>query len=286
MSLRDRPHSVEIDETGVCVFESRHSADFAMSRQSWPFGKLCIIEDGMGTLDYEGQLVSIKSHDVIYLPAGSSHRLIDDPAKPLSLMMACFHVSVLQEEACCAELIDAFRDRFPAGQPLSLTDSYRVAGAMNSYQLMIFEQSRRRSGVTAMIWAQLIGLMVMLLRTHEDYAARDAVDEGDRLFMASIEMLDNQFYRPIQIKELADVAMLSYRAYTDRFKKQTGKTVNRYLAELRVEYAKQRMAQSGNILHSALQAGFGDLAHFYRVFKRIEGTTPKSYLTSLRDTDQ
>jgi len=40
MPLRDQPHSVEIDETGVSVFESRHSTDFAMSLQRWQFDKL------------------------------------------------------------------------------------------------------------------------------------------------------------------------------------------------------------------------------------------------------
>ena len=43
----------------------------------------------------------------------------------------------------------------------------------------------------------------------------------------------------MKIEELAGLANMSYRSYTEQFKRRTGKTVTQYLAERRVEYAKR-----------------------------------------------
>ncbi|MGH9903273.1 MAG: helix-turn-helix domain-containing protein [Pyrinomonadaceae bacterium] len=78
---------------------------------------------------------------------------------------------------------------------------------------------------------------------------------------------------------MATLANLSYRRYTEQFKLSMGKTVTRYLSEMRVEYAKRIMLETGDIMYAAFESGFGDLAHFYRVFKKTTGSTPKRFIT-------
>jgi AraC-like DNA-binding protein len=45
-----------------------------------------------------------------------------------------------------------------------------------------------------------------------------------------------------------------------------------------VEFAQKRLLETGNVLFSALDAGFGDLSNFYRVFKKETGLTPRQYI--------
>lgn len=277
------PKLVEFDELGIHVFESRHARDFSMPRRRWDFHKLCVIEAGRGTLIAESASQALAAGEVVFLPAGSEHTIEDEPSDPLTLMMACFHDHVFEGSEVSQQVRERFCQEFPAAEPVPLTGAYRIAGVMNALRLMIFEQSRARFGSGAMISAQLLELLVFLTRAHRQAAELADEDPATRSFAASVAVLENEFYRPIQIQELAEVANLSYRAYTDRFKRELGQTVNQHLAELRVEYAKQRMVESGNILHAALQAGFGDLGHFYRVFRRVTGMTPKTYLTSVRE---
>jgi AraC-like DNA-binding protein len=101
-------------------------------------------------------------------------------------------------------------------------------------------------------------------------------------FAGSLYFINKNFYRPIKVEELAVLANLSYRRYTEQFKRSTGKTVTQYLSEIRVEYAKRVMLETGDIVYAAFESGFGDLAHFYRVFKKTTGSTPKRFISSQR----
>ena len=67
-----------------------------------------------------------------------------------------------------------------------------------------------------------------------------------------------------------------------QFREATGQTVVNYIARLRIQFAAQCLLATGDILDSALEAGFADLTHFYRVFKRQIGTTPKEFLVNAR----
>ncbi|MFL5263636.1 MAG: helix-turn-helix domain-containing protein, partial [Anaeromyxobacteraceae bacterium] len=64
--------------------------------------------------------------------------------------------------------------------------------------------------------------------------------------------------------------------------RRTGQTVTQYLAERRVDYAKRLMLETDDILFASAEAGFGDLTHFYRVFKRLTGLTPKQFIEGRR----
>ena len=38
------------------------------------------------------------------------------------------------------------------------------------------------------------------------------------------------------------------------------------------------MLETEDVLFAAFEAGFGDLTHFYRVFKKTAGCTPKQFI--------
>ena len=57
-----------------------------------------------------------------------------------------------------------------------------------------------------------------------------------------------------------------------------GCTVGGYVRRLRIDWARERLAQRGAALVDvALDAGFADHAHFTRVFHRETGMTPSGY---------
>jgi AraC-like DNA-binding protein len=100
--------------------------------------------------------------------------------------------------------------------------------------------------------------------------------------MAAMAYLQDHFTQPICIEELADLSRMSYRAFTSHFRRYTGSTVVEYLHQKRIAFAKQRLLATGDILASAYDAGFADLAHFYRIFKRMTGQTPRQYMLTQR----
>jgi AraC-like DNA-binding protein len=65
------------------------------------------------------------------------------------------------------------------------------------------------------------------------------------------------------------MSQVSYRHYTALFRDRMGGAVNSYLTRLRIEYAKKRLSETGNILFSSLESGFADLSHFFAAVRKL-----------------
>jgi AraC-like DNA-binding protein len=192
--------------------------------------------------------------------------------------MACFYDRTFSGNGAAFEVLSLFRQYFPAVSPFGLKNNYSRVRIKNSFRVMLVEQLQRREGSAAALWCQLVQLLLFLIRINKEQQQLSAADPGMLAFAGSIYFIDNNFYRPIKVEELATLANLSYRRYTEQFKVSTGKTVTQYLADIRVAYAKRIMLETEDIMYAALESGFGDLAHFYRVFKKNTGFTPKRFI--------
>jgi len=90
--------------------------------------------------------------------------------------------------------------------------------------------------------------------------------------------LDHDFAGPQSLEALAARAGVTRTSLCRAFKRETGKTISRYLLERRLQAALVRLRGSDDkILAVALDCGFRDLAYFNRAFKRIIGMTPTAY---------
>ena len=69
---------------------------------------------------------------------------------------------------------------------------------------------------------------------------------------------------------------------SQQFNRETGKRLTQYLAELRVEKAKQLLASADqlSIGQIAVQVGFNDVNYFSHTFRKYTGQTPSVYRTS------
>jgi AraC-like DNA-binding protein len=61
------------------------------------------------------------------------------------------------------------------------------------------------------------------------------------------------------------------------FQQQTGMPVHRYLTQLRLRAALERLADADDITSLAIDLGFSSHSHFTDVFRREFGKTPSEY---------
>lgn len=275
---RKRPHQHHFSNLGIYVFESRHSEDFTMEIGEWDFHKLCMIIKGKGFLETKDSLSPIAANQLLYLPPHCAHRFQDANGDPLTLVMVCFYDHAFGENQVILEVLSHFQRTFTANSPFSLNDNYSRLKVKDSFKVMLIEQLQRREGSCAALWCQLVELLIFITRIHQDQQRMSDAEPCAMAFASSFTFINNNFYRPIKIEELATVANLSYRRYTEQFKRRTGQTVTQYLSQVRVEYAKRIMMETEDVLFAAFESGFGDLTHFYRVFKKNEGCTPKQFI--------
>ncbi|MBC7931994.1 MAG: helix-turn-helix transcriptional regulator [Rubrivivax sp.] len=247
----------------------------------WAFHKLCAVTKGNGFLETQNSLLPLSANQIIYLPPGAPHRFQDRQGDPLTLVMVCFFDHVFSGHLAAAEVLSLFRQSFLPLNTFDLIDDFTRIKVKNSFRTMLIEQLQRKEGSRAAVWCQLAELLVFLSRLSREQSNMSSTgDPHAAAFAGSLYFLNNNFYRPIKIEELAALANLSYRRYTEQFKHSVGKTVTQYLTEIRVEYAKRLMLETEDIIYAAFESGFGDLAHFYRVFKKTTGLSPKRFINS------
>ncbi|HPC60449.1 MAG TPA: AraC family transcriptional regulator [Verrucomicrobiota bacterium] len=100
-----------------------------------------------------------------------------------------------------------------------------------------------------------------------------------------IAYINQHLAEPIDRDVLAANAHLSPSAFSRFFKLRTGKSLPRYLNELRVGRACRLLAdEHAKIVDIALQCGFNNLANFNRRFREITGLNPSDYRRRLQES--
>ena len=89
----------------------------------------------------------------------------------------------------------------------------------------------------------------------------------------------HEFYRAkITLQSLADLVVLN-EAYLSRlFKRETGRTINHYLNEVRIYHAKSLLRHEEMMIKEIAQSvGIKDQLYFNRVFRKYYGMSPSDY---------
>lgn len=87
----------------------------------------------------------------------------------------------------------------------------------------------------------------------------------------------------ITIQDVADQFGMSIRSFNRRFKNATGKTPLAYLQNSRMETAKDLLKTTNLTIGEVMdKVGYHDNAHFTTLFKKVHGTTPSRYRTTVR----
>ncbi|HKK45039.1 MAG TPA: AraC family transcriptional regulator [Balneolaceae bacterium] len=93
-----------------------------------------------------------------------------------------------------------------------------------------------------------------------------------------INYILNHYKEDIPLQTIAEVANYSKAAFCRFFKKRTRKTFSEFLNEVRISQACKLLRNSDlNISQICYESGYNNVSNFNRQFKKLTGTTPKSY---------
>lgn len=99
-------------------------------------------------------------------------------------------------------------------------------------------------------------------------------NQGRRLDDVFKFTLEN-YQRPIQLEEVAEVVHMNKAAFCRYFKQHTRKTYLNFLNEIRLQKASELLRNSElSIAQIAYEVGFNNLSNFNRTFKLVKGKTP------------
>ena len=101
-------------------------------------------------------------------------------------------------------------------------------------------------------------------------------DRMDRL----LKEVERTSFEPWTVDEAAHWVGVSRRQFTKTFKAAIGKTFLQFLTNLKTARVKELLSSGGyTVAGAAYACGFGDIAHFYRTFKKHENQTPLQWMS-------
>lgn len=93
-----------------------------------------------------------------------------------------------------------------------------------------------------------------------------------------IKYIENNYMEKITIEDISAELGLSKSHFMKFFRNTMGTTFTQYLNDYRLTMASRLLVSSdSSILDIAAEAGFENLSHFNRLFKKRFGVTPREY---------
>ena len=110
-------------------------------------------------------------------------------------------------------------------------------------------------------------------------AQRQAMAKSDSVFREIIAYLDQNYRQRISLETLSERFHLSKSRLSLKLNLYLGMSWVTYVNTLRIQDAQRMLENShNNISEVAASVGFDSLTHFERVFKTIQGVTPREYI--------
>src|SRR5580765_2768913 len=105
-----------------------------------------------------------------------------------------------------------------------------------------------------------------------------AVEERNRRMLGARDWMDRTYAQPLDIPELARIAIVSEAHFIRTFKDTFGETPHRYLQRRRVERSMFLLRETDrSVTDICLDVGFASLGTFSRTFREVVGQAPTDY---------
>lgn len=106
-----------------------------------------------------------------------------------------------------------------------------------------------------------------------------SAEQGEKsLFTKSIRYINEFYYKPIRITELAKMESVSMTTYNLHFKRQMGMSPTQYILALRMHSAKELLESSKlPVRDIGAMCGYDDFNFFTKVFKKYTKKSPSEY---------
>ncbi len=103
-------------------------------------------------------------------------------------------------------------------------------------------------------------------------------DESSAIFLIKDFIHKNYGNETLSIKDISEHVFLSPSYMCTQFKSETGKTINQYMTEYRLEIAKQMLSDPRyRIADISAKVGYSDGNYFGKLFKKVTGLSPSEY---------
>lgn len=230
---------------------------------------ITLITDGGGVQTLNGTDVNFTAGDLFILSPADFHKNTIAPGESYDYYGVKFPYELLDfrlSELCAL-------DRFPIHIHLSKTTRERIE---IMFETLVEECRAGCSSIASDTLCRSLIEAVFVLAIRELPGERAGAKGA--FVNRALGYLHSNFHDPITVSDAAAYVGYTPNYFNTMFRRTFGMPFGAYLRDMRLSYAKNLLL-SGNVslTEIALEAGFGSLSHFSRLFSAAYGTSPQEY---------
>ncbi len=266
---------------GICL-GPHHFVKPSFDLHTHAFMELVIVLGGSGLHVTDYGNYRIQAGDVFAIHGDTAHGFAESTG--MDIMNFMFTASYLEETSkwlrqspgyhALFVLEPIYRHRQEARNRLRLS-AIDLKAVTRMIQHMVIEYTERKPAYRAQVTAMWQQLLTHLCRSFsgEHIASLPFLPLADTL-----AYMEAHFTEEMSLDDLAAQAHMSKNHFIRLFKQHYNETPNRYLNQLRLDYAKELLRSTDRSMTDiALHCGFCDGNYFSRSFRQAEGQSPRSY---------
>lgn len=229
---------------------------------------LCfVVVEGAGELVYTGKQYPLGAGDVVFIDCRKPYSHATDQAL-WSLQWCHFN----------GESIPAIYEKYLSrgGRPVfHPKDIKPFTDQLSS----LFEMASSEDCIRDMRINSLLSVLLEQIMSYSWYPENAAEHPTSRLDLREMKAyIDGHYMEKISLADLAQTFFVDKSYLCKIFKEAYGTTVNNYLASKKITEAKRLLRFSDKTVEEiGILLGIGEPTYFSRVFKKIEGVSPREY---------
>jgi AraC-like DNA-binding protein len=247
------------------------------------FFEMVYIKKGNAVFEISGQPVHIGPNDIIIIKPNQPHKFIVKSESACEFIVLSFKFTNNMSSEFSEVSLEDFLN-FVSGKESGPFITLKVSQKNEIITLLnriLTEKESTDIGNEFLNYLFVMELFVFLsraLKMEWENSIKDKSPKLQELIHISVNYIKNNFERDISLGDIAKFVFLSPSYFTRAFKEEVGVSPISYLLKVRVERAKELLADTGlKISDIALNVGFSNQQRFNEIFKKYGKYTPLQY---------
>lgn len=229
--------------------------------------------DGEATM-WVGATYSLTRGDVMLIPEGAPHHLIETPGAELYGLAVCTSCPTQPWGAALAEVLDGVRRGAAAVRHIDASGLARVEDALERVQAELAVARPAR----ALAVAGLLSTVVVEVVRASAVDGLSLPPTERPLIADALAYIERHALDGISLKDVAAAVGRAPAHVAAVIKGETGRTVGDWVTDARMAFGRQLLLRSDETVESiADRLGYRSPSHFHRVFRRQHALTPGAW---------
>lgn len=278
---------------GFFITHGYTNRSYSEEKHSQAFYEINLITSGSGTHHFGERTYPASLGDVFIIPPGILHGY--DGGEGFDVYHLLLSPDFMRKNFTSLMRLNAFSTIFHIEPILRerVSDALHLKLDKEEFQSVMEFLSRmeaidQSNTVSDAILSEAFATVILTILC-ESYTKQKSIrtsSDNDDNFISTLSYIFNHYKESISLDTLVKMAKMSRTSYIERFKRTTGMNPGEFIADCRVQMAKQFLADTQkSLVEIAADIGCYDVSHFVRLFKRLTGKTPTDFRKDLKQPD-